>query len=133
MQSPDAPELLAMDCERLYTKIDLQDLKVKVLDMIGRVFNLPEHIRLGHVGVKVRETKHAQWLKAHEIPADYQKRTGTANSSGDFVIFDLAMIEMWVTYLLDNLFIKFGPVFARQAIGAPMGANCSGELVNFYI
>ena len=132
-QSPDAPELLAMDCERLYTKIDLQDLKVKVLDMIARVFNSPEHTRLGHVGVKVRETKHAQWLKAHEIPADYHKRTGTADSSGDFVIFDLAMIEMWVTYLLDNLFIKFGSVFARQAIGAPMGANCSGELVNLYV
>lgn len=44
-----------MDCERLYTKLDLQDLRVKVLDKVGRGFNIPKHIRLGLVGVKVRE------------------------------------------------------------------------------
>lgn len=129
-QSPEPPQLLAMDCERLYTKIDMQDLRVKVLDMVGQVFNLPEHQRLGHVAVKIRETKHAVWLKAPEVPSDYHARTGSAKSGGDFIIFDLAMIDIWVTYLLENLFIMFGDVFARQAIGAPMGSNCSGELVN---
>lgn len=32
-----------------------------------------------------------------------------------------------------QLFIMFGPEFMRQAIGAPMGANCSGGLVNIYL
>lgn len=101
--------------------------------MVDQVSNLPEHQRLGHVAVKVRETKHAVWLKAHEVPTDYHARTGTAKSGSDFVIFDKVMLDMWVTHLLENLFIMFGDVFARQAIGAPMGANCSGEMANLQL
>ncbi len=131
-QSVDPPRLLAKDCERLYTNIPLHDMLTRVLDLIGRVFHLPEHARLGHVAVKVRETKHAQWLKAHEVPVDYHARTGTGDG-GDFVIFDMHMIEIWVTFLLDNLFIIFGGQFRRQAIGAPMGSSCSGGIVNLYL
>ena len=102
-QSPVPPQLLAMDCEHLYTKIDLQDMRVKVLDMVQHISNLPEHARSGHVAVKVGKDKHAQWLKAHEVPADYHDRANMHNNNDadDFVIFDLV--------LLDNLFIMFGP------------------------
>lgn len=125
------PLLLAKDCERLYTNIPLHDMKAKVMGLITRVFNLPEHARLGHVAVKVRETKHAQCLKAHQVSVDYHARTGTGDG-GDFVIFDLRMIEIWVVFLLDNLFVSFGDQFTRQAIGAPMGSSCSGGNVNLY-
>lgn len=103
-QSPFPPQLLAMDCERLYTKIDLQNMRVKVLDMLQSIFNLPEHARLGHVAVKVGKDKHAQWLKAHGVPADYHDRANMHNSNDadDFVIFDLVMADIWVTFLLDN-------------------------------
>ena len=131
-QSPSPPQLLAKDCERLYTKIPLQDMRSRVLSMVTRVFNLPEHQRHGHVAVKIRETKQAQWLKASEVPDNYHERTGSDNG-GTFVIFDLVMLNIWVTFLLENLFIMFGPMFCRQAIGAPMGANCSGGLVNLYL
>lgn len=131
-QSLDPPLLLAKDCERLYTNIPLHDMKAKVMVLITRVFNLPEHARLGHVAVRIRETKHAQWLKAHEVPIDYHARTGTGDGAA-FVIFDLRMIELWVVLLLDNLFIKFGDQFRRQAIGAPMGSSCSGGIVNLYL
>ena len=131
-QSPDPPLLLAKDCERLYTNIPLHDMKAKVMGLITRVFNLPEHARLGHVAVKVRETKHAQWLKAHQVSVDYHARTGTGDG-GDFVIFDLRMIEIWVVFLLDNLFVSFGDQFRRQAIGVPMGSSCSGGIVNLYL
>ena len=73
----------------------------------------------------------------HSVWPQCVARTGTAKSGGDFVIYKV-MIDMWVTYLLEiskfkNLFSMFGDVFARQAVGAPMGANCSGELVNLYL
>ena len=131
-QSPDPPVLSAKDCERLYTKIPLQDMRSKVLHIVSCVFNLPEHIRLGHVAVKVRENKHAQWLQAHEVPISYHDRSSSGDG-GDFVIFDLRMIDIWITFLLDNMFIMFGNEFRRQAIGAPMGTNCAGDLVNLYL
>ncbi len=34
------------------------------------------------------------------------------------------MIEIWVIFLLDNLFIIFG---------GPMGSGCSGGIVNLYL
>ena len=68
-------------------------MKTKVMILITRVFDLPEHACLGHVAVKVRETKHAQWLKAYQVPVDFHARTGTVDG-GDFVIFDLRMIEI---------------------------------------
>ena len=122
-----------MDCERLYTKIDLQDMRVKVLEMVRRIFDLPEHVRLGHVAVKVTKDKHPEWLPANKVPAAYHDRTVKDDDGDRFVIFDLNMVDMWVTFLLDDLFVTFGPLFLRQAIGAPMGANCSGGLVNLYL
>ena len=69
---------------------------------------------------------------AHEVPVDYHARTGTGDG-GDFVIFDLRMIELWAVFLLNNLFINFGDQFRRQAIDAPMGSSCSGGIVNLYL
>ena len=83
--------------------------------------------------MKVKENERAEWLKANQVPDVYHDRTGTHEHAGDFVIFDMVMITIWVTFLLDNLFIMFGHIFKRQAIGAPMGANCSGDLVNLYL
>ena len=44
-----------MDCEHLFTKLDPQELRVEVLDKVGRGFTLPKHICLSLVGFKVRE------------------------------------------------------------------------------
>ena len=30
-----------------------------------------------------------------------------------------------LTYLLDNIFVRFGSKFYRQIVGIPMGTNCS--------
>lgn len=43
------------------------------------------------------------------------------------------MIQLWITFLLDNMFIMFGSDLRRQAIGAPMGTNCAAGLVNLYL
>ncbi len=131
-RSPETPMLQAHDFTRLYTNIRNEDMRLKLLSMICRVFSLPDHVHLGHTAIKIRETKHAQWLKAHEVPTDYRAKNRTGDG-GAFIIFDLRMIEIRVTYLLDNLFVMFGGELSRQAIGAPMGSNCSGGLVNVYL
>ena len=41
-------------------------------------------------------------------------------------------IMVWFTYLLDNIYIKYGQAIYRQIIGIPMGTDCAPELANLF-
>ena len=42
-------------------------------------------------------------------------------------------IMVWFTYLLDNIYIKYGQAIYRQIIGIPMGTDCAPELANLFL
>ena len=37
-----------------------------------------------------------------------------------------------LTYLLDNIFIRFGTTLCRQIVGIPMGTNCAPFVADFF-
>ena len=37
-----------------------------------------------------------------------------------------------LTFLLDNIFIRFGTKLYRQVVGIPMGTNCAPQVVDLF-
>lgn len=98
--STEPPILQTKDFARLYTNIDIPDMKSKIMNLICIVFELEVL-----VGIKVREKKHAQWKT--QVPANDWERSGK-DEGGAFVIFDLPRIEQWLDFLLSNMYVEFG-------------------------
>ena len=63
------------------------------------------------------------------MPAVGSPRYGTGHGGS----FDLAAIQTFLTFLLDNMFVAFGESILQQIIGTPMGTNCASLLANFYL
>ena len=40
-------------------------------------------------------------------------------------------LMMWLIYLLDNIYIRFGTKLYRQIVGIPMGSNCAPLVADF--
>ena len=38
-----------------------------------------------------------------------------------------------LTFLLDNIFIRFGPKLYRQVVGIPMGTNCAPLVTDLFL
>ncbi|DBA66734.1 TPA: hypothetical protein ACH3X2_001883 [Trebouxia sp. C0005] len=49
-------------------------------------------------------------------------RSGTGHG-GKFMIFDIDTIDIWLTFLLSNMCVKFGDQVHRQIQGTPMGIS----------
>ena len=134
--STSPPPLESCDFERLYTNIDTADMEGNILLLVSRIFDLSRHS--GHVAIKVWETKPAVWLKRDQVPASDQARSGSGHG-GKYMIFDEATIEIWLSFLLSNMYVRFGDQIFRQIQGtpimtrSPMGTNCASNLANFYL
>ncbi|KAL3148791.1 hypothetical protein ABBQ38_014199 [Trebouxia sp. C0009 RCD-2024] len=124
------PSLRCHDFERLYTNIETADMELSIMQLIGRIFDMDKHAN--HVAIKVWETKPAVWLKQNQVPATDEARSGSGHG-GKFMIFDEATIEIWLTFLLSNMYVRFGDQIFRQIQGTPMGTNCASNLANFYL
>ena len=124
----DSTYLQACDFRRLYTEINTADMQLQIMDLVQRIFNLPAHA--DHVGIKVWETKSAVWLKANKMPAQDNARSGKGYG-GAYMIFDVDMVSLWHTFLLNNIYVRFGDRFLKQ--GCAMGTNCAPQLANFYL
>ena len=119
-----------MTFERLYTNIDTADMEGHITLLVSRIFELDRHAN--HVAIKVWETKPAVWLKQNQVPADDQARSGSGHG-GKFMIFDEETIGIWLSFLLSNMYVRFGDQIFRQIQGTPMGTNCASHLANFYL
>ena len=128
--APERPKIAARDFARLYTNNPHDDMLTNIMQLIRTVFMLDSH--KDHAGIKIREKKHALWLTAGQMPVDALHRSGKGEG-GAYVIFDLDMIEHWLSFLLQNMFVHFGGRLRRQDIGTPMGTNCACNLANFYL
>ena len=122
------PMLHTYDFKRLHTNIDTADMKAQIMRLIGKIFAAHP----SHAGIKVWQKAPAVWLKPNQMPAPNAPRHGTG-SAGSFFIFDLATVQTFLYFLLDNMFVAFGETLLQQIIGTPMGTNCASLLANFFL
>ena len=118
------------DFERLYTNIDAGDMKRQIMNLITSIFALPRHSC--HAGIKVWETKPAVWLKQNQMPVTSQACSGFGHG-GKFMVFSIQTIDCWLSFLLANMYVRFGDQIHKQIQGTPMGTNCASHLANFYL
>ena len=47
----------------------------------------------------------------------------------------LSKVELkeWFSFLISNVWLRFGNILAKQTIGIPMGTNCAVFIANFYL
>jgi len=64
------------------------------------------------------------WLRQNQMPATDQARSGTGHG-GRYMIFDIHTIDVWLSFLLANTYVRFGDQIRRQIQGTPMGINCN--------
>jgi len=126
--SPAHPDIQSWDFQRLYTNIQLAEMKDKIMQLVSLIFHSDRHQH--HVALKVRAKKHAFWLKAQDMPPEGSTRYGS-DTQGEFFIFDMETFETWLTFLLGNMYVGFGGDLFIQAIGTPMGTNCASNLCQF--
>ena len=44
-----------------------------------------------------------------------------------------ATVAVWLSFLLSNMFVRFGDQIFLQIQGTPMGTNCASHLASFYL
>ena len=49
------------------------------------------------------------------------------------MIFDIHTIDVWLSFLLANMYVRFGDQIRLQIQGTPMGTNCASHLANYYL
>lgn len=79
----ERPKVAARDFARLYTNIPHSDMLTNIMQLIRTVFMLDSH--KDHAGIKIREKKHALWLKADQVPVDPVHRSGKGDGEPAFL------------------------------------------------
>jgi len=109
--------LQSYDFSKMYTNIDLNDLKSRLHSLFQEVFEKNNRFLLVD-----KDGSKSRW-----------SRTKKADSSS-MKCFDLSKLTTWLEFLIDNIYLKFGSdVVVRQRIGIPMGTNCAVFLANYYL
>ncbi len=119
--------LQSFDFLTLYTKIDLMDLKARMIVLINKVFDrmLKHHHLKFLLAQRSALSFRFLWLKNKDLNL-FENLHG-------FKVMEASDLISWLDFLLDNLFLCFGPCAYRQCIGIPVGTNCVVYLANFYL
>ncbi|DBA94819.1 TPA: hypothetical protein ACH3X1_002361 [Trebouxia sp. C0004] len=100
-------------------------MHAQIMELVICIFALPQHSN--HAGIKVWQTKLAVWLRQNQMPATDQARSGTGNG-GKYTTFDIHTIDVWLSFLLANMYVRFGDQICRQFQETPMGTNRASHL-----
>ena len=61
----------------------------------------------------------------------------TLRYTGSFMVFDCTIMYMKMcealTFLLDNIYIRFGFELYRQIVGIPVGTNCAPLVADLFL
>ena len=99
----------------LYTTLPNHLIKDKVIDLINQMF--------------VRED--TQYLACNEECAFYT--FGVYNNHNLWPCQKVCDALVYLVYLLDNIFIRFGTKLYRQTIGIPMGTNFASFVADLFL
>ena len=106
----NARNLECFDFSTLYTKIDPEDLKVKLKEVVKKAFRGGQN----------------QYLRVSKDRASW---TNKAQEN----VYTLERIEMMIDILVDSAYFKFGDTVYRQRIGIPMGIDPAPQMANLYL
>ena len=71
-------------------------------------------------------------MKVHFIlPVTLRKRFSLLHS---IEVIDVGLVRMYaLSYLLDNIYIRFGKTLYRQVVWIPMGTNCAPLVADLFL
>ena len=88
-------------------------IKEKILDLIERTF----YKKVGKLYLACNDKK------AFFISADHKR---------GYNLWSCQNVCDALSFLLDNIYIRFGTKLYRQIVGIPMGTNCAPLVADFY-
>ena len=109
-----------MDFSKMYTNINLQDLKSRIHAIINRVFN----------------ARRAQYVRLSTDPLESKWSSvideTQARNTHKYQYVDKLRFFVWFDYLVDHIYLRIGDKIFRQIIGIPMGTNPAVFIANIY-
>ena len=102
-------------CPHLYTTLPHNLIKEKLLDLIEWTF------------------KRALKTMVHFIwPVMTEKTFFTSSDQSRYTLWSCQNVCDALSYLLDNIYIRFGTNLYRQIVGIPMGTNCAPLVADLF-
>ena len=114
-----AKQIDTFDFSTLYTNIDLEDLKDKLIKLIEQIFKNTSKYIIANIN-----TKRAYW--SNKIPKNSIKNKHIHVQTKEIIISH-------ITFLIDNIYTSFCGEIYQQIIGIPMGTDCAPLLANLYL
>ena len=106
-----ASTLSTYDFSTLYTTLPHNLIKEKLIDLIEHVFKREERLYIA-----------CNATNAFFTNEDYKRYT----------LWSCQKVIEALTYLLDNIYIRFGTKIYRQTVGIPMGTNCAPLVADLF-
>ena len=100
--------LSTYDCSTLYTTLPHNLITEKLVDLIERALT------------KFYKNEGTLYLACNERKAFF-----TSTDHRGYTLWSFQNVCNALSYLLDNIYIRFGNKLYRQIVGIPMGTNCS--------
>ena len=67
------------------------------------------------------------------LPVTIRKRFFTSTDHRGYKLWSCQSVCDALSYLLDNIYIRFGNKLYRQIVGIPMGTNCASLVANLLL
>ena len=67
------------------------------------------------------------------LPVTIRKRFFTSTDHGGYKLWSYKNVSGALSYLFDNIYIKFGKKLYRQIVGIPMGTNCAPLVADLFL
>ena len=107
-----AKQLSTYDFSTLYTTLPHNLIKIKLVQLIEKTF--------------ARE-------QMPFLACNYEKAFFTSEILKNYTMWTCCDVCKALTFLLDNIYIRFGNTIYRQVIGIPMGTNCAPLIADLFL
>ena len=111
-----ATSLSTYDFSTLYTTLPHNLIKEKLLDLIEWTFK------------RALKNYGSLYLACNDRKAFF-----TSSDQSRYTIWSCQNVCDALSYLLDNIYIRFGTKLYRQIVGIPMGTNCAPLVANLFL
>ena len=100
------------DCSTIYTTLPHNLIKDKLVDLIERTF----------------QREGSLYIACNDRNAFF-----TSDAVSNCNLWSCQKVCEALTFLLDNIYIRFGPKLYRQIVGIPMGTNCAPIVADLFL
>lgn len=114
------------DVSRLYTNIELVDLRSRLRDLYSLIFST----RGNALKIFTHERNSPKWLN---MAPPLECRSGGKNIYDRYKIYTLEDIFKLIDFVLKNNYVQFGGVLYLQLLGIAMGGNASVFIANHFL